>query len=59
MSEYIPIPYPRMLYKGGAHCIVQSEAEEQTALEEGWGNGELNGTLPKNKVGRPRKTQEA
>lgn len=35
---YAPIPYPRMLYRfpEGAHTIVESEAEEAQARENGY-----------------------
>ncbi|MEN6336028.1 MAG: hypothetical protein ABFE01_17380 [Phycisphaerales bacterium] len=66
MSEYIPIPYPRMLYDSKkAYRIVQDEAEELAAREEGWGDyGAPDppsdaAPAPKNKGGRPRKNPEA
>ncbi len=31
-------PYPRMLYKGDEHLIVQDELGEAEARKQGWGN---------------------
>jgi len=33
---YVPIPYPRMLFKGQDHLIVNDEAGEAQARGEGW-----------------------
>lgn len=69
MSEYVPIPYPRMLYDSKkAYRIVQDKAEELAAREEGWGDYDAPpaeeppsdaSPTTKNKGGRPRKNPEA